>query len=209
MSESGKQRVMFVVPSSSVSLILDASVDAQAIADQMAAELRDIFNRHLGSLEWDLQPLTVEARTSLIKNKDQQARDWDAMNRRHEQMRQELAAVIETGLTDEREVWNQIRDEPIPIAEMARDALLRLMHDLCEQAYRAAWVIGIEYELWSGASSGPRKLGRREALTAETCHQLRQLANLAGGWWRSDEDQGEVFTPLDEWKRHLHARQQE
>jgi len=77
-------------------------------------------------------------------------------------------------------------------------SLLKCMEWISEDEWRAGWDYGIEYRLWADAQRGDRP-------------HLAALAELAGGWWRWDDERasssGPVFVPLDEWRAMVRERE--
>lgn len=93
--------------------------------------------------------------------------------------------------------------------EKNRRLLIDYMSDLSEQAYAAAWMAGLEYDLWGAVVNGPREYGRTGIMIADIL-KLSELAKSAGGWIYFDENSegdGETFIPMDQWlrryERHL------
>ena len=84
-------------------------------------------------------------------------------------------------------------------------ALRDYMSELSEEAYCAAWLQDLEYALWSAIDRGPFEYGRLQ-LSAEHIERLRALSDACGGWIRFDDDLGEVFVPLEEWRRRFTKR---
>lgn len=84
-------------------------------------------------------------------------------------------------------------------------ALLDLMSQISEEAWAAAWMSGIEYDLWDALDRGPRPYGRI-MLHDGLLVRLRDLSRACGGWIRFDDDRGEVFVPLPEWSKHCAER---
>jgi hypothetical protein len=78
-------------------------------------------------------------------------------------------------------------------------ALAEYMSELSEKAYHAAWMAGLEFDLWESVSSAPKKYGRLE-LTADHATRLRALSEAAGGWIYFSDDE-ETFVPMAEWLR--------
>jgi hypothetical protein len=86
----------------------------------------------------------------------------------------------------------------------AADRLLEEMRDLSERCYYAAWLDGLEHSLWSLVTdtSGDQCSFGVSEVSPDEVDSLRRLSQRARGWWRWDDDLGgEVFVPLDEWKK--------
>jgi len=84
-------------------------------------------------------------------------------------------------------------------------SLLDLMSAISEEAWAAAWMAGLEYDLWEAVQSGPRRYGRimlHDGLLA----RLKDLSHECGGWIRFDEERGEVFVLLPQWRRMFASR---
>ncbi|MDQ2731002.1 MAG: hypothetical protein M3Y56_05035 [Armatimonadota bacterium] len=78
--------------------------------------------------------------------------------------------------------------------------LLMYMRELSEKYHSSPWSSGLEFSLWSLREGGPERFGLG-IVRADECLCLRQLSEIAGGWWMWSEDKGDrVFVPLEEWK---------
>ncbi len=91
-------------------------------------------------------------------------------------------------------------------AEGAKFAVLNRILEISAELGHAGWGVGIEYALWAMVQGGDRHFGLGEVSRAEVS-QLRQDAEVGGGWWRWDEDKSEVFVPMAEWLAMYAARQ--
>ncbi len=91
-------------------------------------------------------------------------------------------------------------------AECAKFAVLNRILEISAELGHAGWGVGIEYALWAMVQGGDRHFGLGEVSRAEVS-QLRQDAEVGGGWWRWDEDKSEVFVPMAEWLAMYAARQ--
>src|SRR5882672_9438556 len=78
-------------------------------------------------------------------------------------------------------------------------ALAQYMSSLSEEAYRAGWMDGLEYALWQVALGETREYGQA-VFTDEQVSQLRRLSDASAGWIVFDEDQGEIWVTLPDWK---------
>jgi hypothetical protein len=77
--------------------------------------------------------------------------------------------------------------------------LAELMSDISENAWRAGWMQGLEYELWSAVKS-PAGSGTRRLATQAQLERLNQLSKDCGGWIVFDQDREETFISLAEWE---------
>ena len=82
------------------------------------------------------------------------------------------------------------------------------MSALSEEAYSAAWMEGLEYELWHAVVSGPREYGRLE-ITLDHIARLRQLSDAAGGWIIFDDAEEEKLLRVGEWEQYFTKWKQE
>jgi hypothetical protein len=76
--------------------------------------------------------------------------------------------------------------------------LAKLMSEISESAWRAVWMQGLEYELWTEVQSTPNARTRRLASPAQL-ERLSQLSGACGGWITFDQEQEEVFVAFTEW----------
>jgi hypothetical protein len=77
--------------------------------------------------------------------------------------------------------------------------LAELMSELSEEAYYAAWAVGLEYALWEAVLDGRSEWGMLE-LTEEQRTQLRQLAEECAGWIVFDDQRQEVWLSTPDWQ---------
>ena len=79
-------------------------------------------------------------------------------------------------------------------------ALANEMSRLSEECYCAGWMTGLEYQLWEVVLGSRTEYGLHQ-FTSEEITGLRELSALCGGWivW-SDEEQEEVFIPIEKWE---------
>lgn len=82
----------------------------------------------------------------------------------------------------------------------AQLALMEAMSELSEEAYCAGWMEGLEYALWRLLTEGPGRYGRLDA-SSEQLEHLRALSDACGGWVAFDSELGEVFVPLEAWRK--------
>jgi len=76
--------------------------------------------------------------------------------------------------------------------------LAELMSDISEHAWRAGWMMGLEYELWQELTSATN--GSVPPLaTQEQLERLSQLSKACGGWITFDQEREELFVVLAEW----------
>ena len=86
---------------------------------------------------------------------------------------------------------------PAPARELAD-----CMSSLCEEAYCAAWMDDLEFELWDAVVSGPKEYGRLE-ITRDRIAELQRLSTAAGGWIIFDEAEEESLLPIGEWEKRF------
>jgi hypothetical protein len=84
-------------------------------------------------------------------------------------------------------------------------ALADAMSDVSEAAYSAGWMTGLEFALWGLLISGETRYGRA-SLKKEEVEGLRRLSEKCGGWIIFDDEKGEVFVPLADWKQRVAAQ---
>lgn len=85
-------------------------------------------------------------------------------------------------------------------------ALAEYMSSLSERAYDAVWMNGLEHELWTAVSTGPREYGRLFIWACEIAEPSKPSAACAG-WIAFDEESEEARIPLSDWERRYGARQ--
>ena len=76
--------------------------------------------------------------------------------------------------------------------------LAELMSDISENAWRAGWMMGLEYELWQELTSATNSSVPPLA-TQEQLERLSQLSKACGGWITFDQEREELFVVLAEW----------
>jgi hypothetical protein len=81
-------------------------------------------------------------------------------------------------------------------------ALADYMSALSEEAYCAAWMESLEFELWDAVISGPREFGRL-AITPDHIAELRRLSEIAGGWIFFDDSDEETLLTIGEWQQRF------
>ena len=84
--------------------------------------------------------------------------------------------------------------------------LAEFMSELSEEAWRAGWMDGLEFALWEVVLGRRQKYGCLE-LTPDQRSKLRSLSEQCGGWIVYDDDSGETWVPLDDWKTRFSAAQ--
>lgn len=84
-------------------------------------------------------------------------------------------------------------------------ALLELMSQISEEAWAAAWMSGLEYDLWDAVKHGPRPYGKM-MLHDGLLGRLRDLSTRCGGWIRFDDERGEIYVMLPEWLKRVAER---
>ena len=77
--------------------------------------------------------------------------------------------------------------------------LAELMSDISENAWRAGWMQGLEYELWTAVKS-PAGSDTRRLATQAQLERLSQLSKGCGGWIVFDQEREEIFVALAEWE---------
>ncbi|HPG60519.1 MAG TPA: hypothetical protein PK586_00825 [Casimicrobium sp.] len=76
--------------------------------------------------------------------------------------------------------------------------LAEYMSSISEDAYAAAWIEGLEFELWRAVQEIPFRYGRLQ-LTSVHAKRLKEMSQNGGGWIRFDEKTEEQFVPLSAW----------
>ena len=90
--------------------------------------------------------------------------------------------------------------------ELAKRLLLVTVRELSERHYCAGWMMGLEYALWGMALTGGGGYGQAD-MSKDMAANLRNLAEIAGGWWAwSEKTENETFIPLEKWKDIYHAK---
>ncbi len=80
-----------------------------------------------------------------------------------------------------------------------QQALADVMGGISERIWCAGWLTGLEYHLWEWLV-GDGSWAKRGRVTEGERRVLRVLSDLVGGWIRFDDDNGETFVPMAEWK---------
>lgn len=84
--------------------------------------------------------------------------------------------------------------------------LAQLMSDTSEECWCAGWLIGTEYRLWEAITDPEdHRAWGQDKIDDETVEHLRKLSKAVDGWIRYEENEGEVFVPMDEWLRLYEA----
>lgn len=110
---------------------------------------------------------------------------------------------------------NSIADHPLdtgpdglPSRQSLAAALLR--HVIChysEDYFCASWLGNMEYSLWATIHPESGLEASSSTLPGNLETTLRQLADLAQGWWAwSDEEGCEVFVPIRDWLKRVEER---
>lgn len=87
--------------------------------------------------------------------------------------------------------------------EGAALGLLALMRGISEGYWCAGWMVGLEFSCWRAATGkAPMRFGMGE-ISERQALLLRELANEADGWWFFDDQNGETFIGLGEWKKRV------
>jgi hypothetical protein len=76
--------------------------------------------------------------------------------------------------------------------------LAEYMSSISEDAYAAAWIEGLEFELWRAVEEIPFRYGHLQ-LTSVHAKRLKELSQNCGGWIRFDEKTEEQFVPFSVW----------
>jgi len=84
--------------------------------------------------------------------------------------------------------------------------LAEYMSGISERAYFASWIEGLEYALWRAIEHHPCKYGSVE-IDAIQADQLAKLSELCGGWMIFNDEDGELFIPLAQWKALYEQRE--
>lgn len=83
------------------------------------------------------------------------------------------------------------------LSESQRE-LANYMSAISEEAYAAAWIEGLEFELWRAVQDNPFPYGRLQLTNTHT-KRLKELSQNCGGWIRFDEKTEEQFVPFSVW----------
>lgn len=85
---------------------------------------------------------------------------------------------------------------------LAAGILLGELESISEECWRASWLSDLEDGVWVRVECGGGPYGMGE-ITEDRAEILRALFDLAGGWFRWDDDAGEaVFVGKAEWLEH-------
>jgi hypothetical protein len=76
--------------------------------------------------------------------------------------------------------------------------LVQTMRMLSEEHFMAGWLDGLEFDLWAMVQGGSRSTVL-EDVSVQDVNRLRVLAAEAGGWWRYEHLEGELFVTTEEW----------
>lgn len=79
-------------------------------------------------------------------------------------------------------------------------ALAELMSQISEAGFSAAWMDGLEFDLWAILNDGNKKYGRH-TITQEEVHQLQFLSDKCGCWIIFGEENEETAVELEIWKK--------
>jgi hypothetical protein len=83
--------------------------------------------------------------------------------------------------------------------ELARDLLARMMSDLSEDCWRAAWMNDLEFVLWDALRTGKASSGL-VGISERDIARLKGLHEAAGGWWIWPKGEGAMrFVTTEEW----------
>ena len=88
----------------------------------------------------------------------------------------------------------------------AERQLAEYMSELSEEAWRASWMDGLEFALWEAVLGQRHKYGCLE-MTTDQRSKLGSLSEQCGGWIVYDDDSGEKWVPLDDWKSRFAVAQ--
>ena len=78
-------------------------------------------------------------------------------------------------------------------------ALADYMSELSEQAYSAAWMEALEFQLWAALQGEMPQYGRLKFLP-QHLQQLGELSRHCGGWIVFHDDTQETWLPLQDWQ---------
>ena len=96
---------------------------------------------------------------------------------------------------------------PMTVSDALRWALYSRMSDISEACWCAGWMQGTEYALWRAVTSGEPQTWGAGIIEQEDIDALQELAEWAGGWWRSGAGYEPEFVPLAEWRAHYAERE--
>ena len=88
----------------------------------------------------------------------------------------------------------------------AERQLAEYMSELSEEAWRAGWMDGLEFALWEVVLGQRQKYGCIE-MTSDQRSKLRSLSEQCCGWIVYDDDSGETWISLDDWKSRFSVAQ--
>jgi hypothetical protein len=84
----------------------------------------------------------------------------------------------------------------------AQRALADRMSEISEEAFFAQWMLNLEFDLWRIVVDGHGRYGYCD-LEPRDLHELRALSAACGGWIVFDDELGETFVPMEEWRRRF------
>lgn len=93
------------------------------------------------------------------------------------------------------------------MSDAIRHALYSRMSDISEACWCAGWMSGTEYALWLAVTTGEPCAWGVGIIEQPDIEALRELAGLAGGWWRSGAEYEPEFVELDEWRAQYAERE--
>lgn len=84
-----------------------------------------------------------------------------------------------------------------------RDSAIKLrdfMSQISEDYYCAGWLMGLESKLWGIILAEEPNTFGMGSIEKKEMNELKILSEKCGGWWRFDDEYGEIFVPIDEWR---------
>jgi len=94
------------------------------------------------------------------------------------------------------------------VEELARDALLQLILEVCSDVWAEGLTSVSTRALWDdihGPAEGLERYRQHHPEIEQSAKDLRRLSAEAGGWWDALSGKGRAFVPLDEWLREVSA----
>lgn len=88
------------------------------------------------------------------------------------------------------------------VSDALRWALYARMSAVSEACWCAGWMSGTEYTLWRAVASGEPQTWGAGIIEQADIEALRELAELAGGWWRRGAGYEREFVGIAEWRAH-------
>lgn len=89
------------------------------------------------------------------------------------------------------------------VRRAAARSLIQAMRFVSEEAYSAAWMGGLEFDLFDVCMNGSGDYGSVE-VTTDMVSELLILGRLAGGWPVRDDIEGQTIMPMDQWREQYY-----